>query len=240
MSCQASLRLFRVGWPVFSLAMILLAFKHPAAAQKAPLTVKDIIPVVKRCFQCHGEALQMSGLDLHTRAGMLKGGAGGPAIVAGNSSASLLMKRVTGEVKPLMPMAPVPALTPQEIATLKDWIDQGAHWDSDAAPAPAPTVTASTPGYKEKEFSAEDRSWWAFQKPVRQPAPTGHRCALESERHRRLRARSDGEKGIGSRASGRPQNFDPPRLSGFDGVCCLRSPRWRPSSKIRRPMPMKS
>jgi hypothetical protein len=52
--------------------MVVVALQHRSAAQKTPLTEKDILPIVQRCFQCHGEGLQMSGLDLHTRAGMLK------------------------------------------------------------------------------------------------------------------------------------------------------------------------
>src|SRR5579864_4429421 len=38
-------------------------------AQKPRLTEKDILPIMQRCFQCHGERLQTSDLDLHTRAG---------------------------------------------------------------------------------------------------------------------------------------------------------------------------
>jgi hypothetical protein len=139
------------------------------SAQKTQLTEKDILPVVQRCFQCHGEAAQLSGLDLHTHAGMLKGGVSGPAIVAGNAAASLLYKRVTGQVQPSMPMAPVPALSEKEIAILKDWIDQGAEWNSATAPPSAPTSASGA--YQEKQFTDEDRQWWAFQKPVRHPAP---------------------------------------------------------------------
>jgi len=159
----------RAFWPVLSAAIVLLALQHPSAAQKTPVSEKDVLPILQRCFQCHGPALQMSGLDLHTREGMLKGGANGPAIVAGKSASSLLIKRVTGEITPMMPMAPVPKLDEKEIATLKDWIDQGAKWDANAAPAPS--ATAASSGYKEKQFTAQDRSWWAFQKPVRDPAP---------------------------------------------------------------------
>src|SRR5215469_6993865 len=161
----------RLGWSALSAGILLLALQHRTAAQKTPLNQHDILPIVTRCFQCHGESLKMSGLDLRSRAAMLKGGAGGPAIVPGNASASLLIKRVTGEVKPMMPMAPVPALTQQEIATLKEWIDQGAKGDGDSAPAPAPTASAYGSGYKEKQFTDEDRKWWAFQKPVRNAAP---------------------------------------------------------------------
>ena len=156
----------------FGLLVGALLLSSQLTAQKAQLTEKDILPVVQRCFQCHGESLKMADLDLRTRAGMLKGGASGPAIVPGKAAESILYKRVTGQVQPIMPMAPVPALSEKEIATLKDWIDQGAVWNSAqaTAPAPAPTSTA-TPAYKEKQFTDEDRNWWAFQKPVRQPAP---------------------------------------------------------------------
>ena len=167
---MSSPRMCRTACALIAGLIILLAFQHRSAAQKTPLSEKDILPIVKRCFQCHGEALQMSGLDLHTRAGMLKGGATGPAIAVGNGADSLLYKRITGQMKPLMPMAPVPPLTEQEIATLKDWIDQGAKWDTDAAPAATPAASYGGT-YKEKQFTDEDRKWWAFQKPVRYSPP---------------------------------------------------------------------
>src|SRR5205823_1426772 len=71
---------------------------------------KEILTILQRCYQCHGETLQMSKLDLRTRPAMLKGGASGPAIVPGDAAASLLYKRVTGQQQPIMPMAPAPAL----------------------------------------------------------------------------------------------------------------------------------
>ncbi|MBZ5611039.1 MAG: DUF1553 domain-containing protein [Acidobacteriia bacterium] len=114
----------------------------------------------------------MSKLDLRTREGMLKGGEKGPALVPGDVAASLLYKKITGQQQPLMPMPPVPALDPREIALVKDWIDQGAQWSSIAASAPAPAPTSANGSeYKEKQITDQDRQWWAFQKPVRHPAP---------------------------------------------------------------------
>ncbi len=138
------------------------------AAQKPQVTDKQVLPILERCFQCHGEAIQMSKLDLRTREGMLKGGEKGPSVVPGNATASALYKRITGQQQPLMPMPPVPALSAKEIALVKDWIDQGAQWTSTptSAPAPAPPSTSAS-GYKEKQFTDKDRQWWAFQKPVR-------------------------------------------------------------------------
>ena len=142
-------------------------------AQKPTVTEKEVLPILQKCFQCHGEALQMANLDLRTRESMLKGGEKGPAVVPGNAEASLVYRRVTGQQPPVMPMAPVPPLNAREIAVLKDWIDQGAKWTSNTATAsaPPPAADAYTGGYSEKEFSAEDRQWWAFQKPVRHAAP---------------------------------------------------------------------
>ena len=140
-------------------------------AQKPQITDKEIRPILGRCFQCHGEAIQMSKLDLRSREAMLKGGEKGPAVVPGDAAASLLYKRITGQQQPVMPMPPVPALSAAEITLVKDWIDQGAQWTAAAPPpAPAPT-TAVAGGYKEKQISDQDRQWWAFQKPVRRPAP---------------------------------------------------------------------
>ncbi len=113
----------------------------------------------------------MSKLDLRTREGMLKGGEKGAALVPGDAAASSLYKRITGQQQPAMPMPPVPSLSPKEIALVKDWIDHGAPWSSDvAAPAPTPT-SANDSEYKEKQITDQDRQWWAFQKPVRRPAP---------------------------------------------------------------------
>src|ERR1051325_1238185 len=150
-----------ISWTRYALWLVLIT-----GALIAQVTETGALPILeKKCFQCHGDALKMGNLDLRTRASMLKGGDKGPAIVAGNAEQSLLIHRVTGKVAPKMPMPPMPALTADEIAVLKDWIDQGAHWKDSA---PAQTVAAGYgSGYKERAITSQDRQWWAFQKPVR-------------------------------------------------------------------------
>jgi len=152
-------------------APVVLLLQPRSVAQKPPVSPDEIRPILQRCFQCHGESIQMSKLDLRTREGILKGGEKGPAVVPGNADASLLYKRITGQQQPLMPMPPVPALNPKEIALVKEWIDQGAQWNSSAASSPAPASKSAYSGYKEKQFTDQDRQWWAFQKPVRHTAP---------------------------------------------------------------------
>src|SRR6516165_11898213 len=102
----------------------------PRAHAQTRVSANDVLPILQRCFQCHGPSLKMSKLDLSSRDGMLKGGEKGPALVPGSADASPLYRRVAGLEQPRMPMAPVPALNAAENALLKSWIDQGAKWDS--------------------------------------------------------------------------------------------------------------
>jgi len=77
----------------------------------------------KNCLGCHGPAA-MSGLDLRSREGLLKGGTRGPAIVPGQATASLLYGFVAGTSKPVMP--PSGALKPEDVAVIERWINSGA------------------------------------------------------------------------------------------------------------------
>lgn len=117
-----------------------------------PDFASEVAPILEqRCVQCHGETQQVSDLRLDSRESILEGGKRGPAVEPGNSARSLLYQHVTGQVEPRMPFGST--LAPEEIATLKRWIDSGAEW-----PAPA-------------NEAAEQKVWWAFKDPVRQDPP---------------------------------------------------------------------
>jgi mono/diheme cytochrome c family protein len=52
------------------------------APQADAVTQHDVIPILlRRCTVCHGARRQEGGLDLRTKASMLRGGKSGPAIV---------------------------------------------------------------------------------------------------------------------------------------------------------------
>src|SRR5262245_22731313 len=134
-------------------------------AQQAQPSDKEVFSILnQKCIQCHGEAVQMAGLDLRRLETMLKGGEKGPAIVPGNAEASPIYRRVAGLDKPRMPMAPLPPLTQQEIDALKSWIERvssptvrkGVIAQTEPSPAPRPQAQ----NYMEKAITAEDRSWW--------------------------------------------------------------------------------
>src|SRR5262245_12910068 len=123
---------------VLASALLGYSFIHTAHsdAQLAQPSDKEAFFILKRkCLQCHGEAVQMSGLDLRTLETILKGGEKGPAIVPGNAEESRLYRRVAGLEKPAMPMVPLRPLTEQEIAVIKSWIDQGAKLSAPASQA---------------------------------------------------------------------------------------------------------
>src|SRR3954452_7081577 len=112
-------------------ALLALPVCAPLTAQttKKVSFGQDVAPILARsCMKCHGLASPMANLDLRTRAGALKGGQHGPAIVPGDGAASLLYKHVAAKEQPQMPLGG--KLSPEEIAVLKSWIDSGADWDA--------------------------------------------------------------------------------------------------------------
>ena len=90
-------------------------------------TVTTILNV--KCLLCHGRRNQEGGLDLQTRASLLKGGASGPAIVPGKPDESLLIQRIeNSDMPPLKDQArlSVRAVTSSELERLRAWIAAGA------------------------------------------------------------------------------------------------------------------
>ena len=175
-----SRRLTITAWLV-GIALTLSLSASRGFGQKAqaadPLSGKDAVQILsEKCLLCHGDA-QMSKLDLRTRAGVLKGGEKGPAIELGNAEASRLYKRITGQEKPAMPMAPMTSLTASEIAVVKNWIDQGAPWSESTTTQTTPPANKTDTNYpalrdyKGRVITDADRQWWSFKQPVRYPVP---------------------------------------------------------------------
>ncbi|HXA51151.1 MAG TPA: DUF1549 domain-containing protein, partial [Candidatus Acidoferrum sp.] len=120
-----------------------------------------------RCYGCHSSKLDkpMGGLLLDSRAGMLRGGKSGVAVVvAGKPEESLLIAAVNGNSKDLR-MPPGKPLEASEIQHLTAWIKMGAP-DPRTAPAPAATSTAAAPAIDWEKAKRH----WSFR-PVADPAP---------------------------------------------------------------------
>lgn len=96
--------------------------------------VRDVQPIFRaHCYSCHGSEKQKSGLRLDIRSELLRGGDNyGPALIAKQAADSPVWQLVTS-TDPSTQMPPEgPRLTAQQIATLTDWINQGAHWPDGA------------------------------------------------------------------------------------------------------------
>ena len=99
--------------------------KLPPAVNRKIDYEKDVQTLLsQKCYVCHGEDVQQSGLRLDKRQNALRGGDYGPVISPGNSADSKLIRRlVNGDGGLQMP--PTGPLSDEEIGILRAWIDQG-------------------------------------------------------------------------------------------------------------------
>src|SRR5262245_36909898 len=65
-------------------------------------TQHDVIPIfLRRCTVCHGLRRSEAGLDLRSKASILRGGKSGPAMVVGKPEESLLIQKTrAGQMPP--------------------------------------------------------------------------------------------------------------------------------------------
>lgn len=151
-----------------SVIAVLLLASTSRAQQADPQALEffeqKIRPVlVQQCFSCHSAEAAANGklrgeLSLDSRAGVMKGGESGPAIVPGKSAESLLMRALRYDG---MEMPPSGKLPENVIADFARWIDQGAVDPRDGGPATA----------KKREINVESgRQFWSFQ-PLRPITP---------------------------------------------------------------------
>ncbi|MDB6056839.1 MAG: Planctomycete cytochrome [Verrucomicrobiales bacterium] len=113
----------------FSLLVLTLAVRLSAAPVPDYAAVDTIFS--KHCLDCHDSKEPEAKLVLENYDALMKGGENGAALVAGKSSDSLLVKMVEGKITKdgkalFMPPKKRTKLDPQEIATIKAWIDAGA------------------------------------------------------------------------------------------------------------------
>ncbi len=122
---------------------------------------RDVKPVLAaRCFSCHGALQQKAGLRLDASSLIRKGGKNGPLFMPGTSGESLLLDALRGKDRTRMPPEKEgPALSDKQIATLKEWIVQGAKMPEETIPE-------------------DPRKHWAFLPPRRAALPAiGHRSS---------------------------------------------------------------
>jgi mono/diheme cytochrome c family protein len=140
---------------------IAAASQTEKADRLSPVTQHDVLPILlRRCGACHGARHREAGLDLRTRAAMLKGGKSGPAIAPGKPGESLLVRKVREGAMPprhRLVEASVKPIEPTEVETVVRWIAAGA-----PEVAVVPDVATTTP---DPLVTDRDRDFWAFRPP---------------------------------------------------------------------------
>ena len=160
---------------LLAISLTLLTTVGTAAQSTVPINdaffESRIRPVLSsRCYACHASTLAApkGELVLDTKAGVLKGGKQGPAVVPGKPADSKLLEALSYANQHLQ-MPPSGKLADPIIADFERWIAGGA-------PDPrAETVSAAGPGKRvvgESEL-AKGRQWWAFQ-PARELPIASH------------------------------------------------------------------
>jgi cytochrome c553 len=147
-----------------TLLLTLLSTQSATPAPAPPISFdKDVKPVLEQhCLSCHGETMQSGKFDLRSRDNALKGGARGSDILPGDAAASRLYRRIAGLERPSMPAQAEP-LSAEQIAAIKQWIDEGAAWGA------AATLTSTA--LEHRTITPEERNYWAFKLPVQAPVP---------------------------------------------------------------------
>jgi cytochrome c553 len=123
---------------------------------------KSVRPLlVTHCYECHSvDATKLqAGLLVDSRASLLQGGDSGAAIQPHDADASLLIEAVRYESYEMPPRG---KLSDDDIAALERWVNMGAPWPEEAAPA------AAVP---RDEFDLQKRKseFWVWQ-PVQEVA----------------------------------------------------------------------
>ncbi len=157
----------------FKLPLLLLFFLPLIAGQLSAQSdngeffEKKIRPILAdNCYSCHASTMKSpkGGLVLDTKAGLLKGGVSGAAIVPGKPQQSLLLRAINQRDLNLK-MPPGDKLSDAVIADFEQWIAMGAiDPRTDTA---ALTTSAKLSGI---DFN-KGRQWWAFQPLLEMAAP---------------------------------------------------------------------
>lgn len=131
-------------------SIVLATLLTGATALEAAETVSyynEVRPLLQlHCSGCHQPANKLSGLDITTYVGIVKGGAKyGSSVAKGAPGNSTLVNLVTGKMEPRMPMGGE-ALPADAVALVERWVREGAE-DDTPVEARAPQVPSEPPTY---------------------------------------------------------------------------------------------
>ena len=143
----------------------------PQAAAKPVDFNRDIRPILSdTCFKCHGpdEHARMANLRLDETEGLFVDRGGYRIIVPGHSAQSKLYQKISSKDDSfrMPPIYSGRTLTPKQIELFKEWIEQGAKWD---------TLWSLVPPKRPHVPEVKDKTW------ARNPIDSFVLARLESE-----------------------------------------------------------
>jgi WD40 repeat protein len=103
---------------------------------------KDIEPIfAAKCTVCHSGNILEGKLDMSSFAALMKGGKSGNVVLPGKANESLLIRMAGRTKKPYMPPKGDEPFTPQELALVTLWVNQGAKAPTGAREKPKVALT---------------------------------------------------------------------------------------------------
>ena len=121
--------------------LTLVPLSASVLAAAPPTYHDDIAPLLaKRCLVCHSGTQAPLGLRLDSLENLLRGSQRGPVVHAGDATGSELLRRLTGNSQPRMPLSGPPFLEAAEIAMVERWINAGLPAGNESSTRPAAAV----------------------------------------------------------------------------------------------------
>ncbi len=150
----------------------------PAANVSTIDFARDVQPILaSKCIRCHGPETREAGLRLDDRkvaVGELE--SGNRAIVSGRPDASELVRRITAEESERMPPEE-PPLDAAYVATLRQWIAEGAKWPDHWAYQPlhpvTPPIFGDIDSLSQNRPKTGGQAHFAPKTPQNEPVPDG-------------------------------------------------------------------
>lgn len=142
---------------ILSCPTLVSAQDSPTAEQSAFFETKIRPVLAERCLECHNSEDPENGLDLSSRAGMIRGGKLGPALKPGKPDQSLLISAIQHDE--FIKMPPREKLPSNQVVDFTQWVKMGAPWpDSEPESADA---GASAQGIM--PFTSKQLEHWAWR-----------------------------------------------------------------------------
>ena len=127
---------YRSGWALPAMLLLFVAFASNSQAAEPAAAVDfahQVAPILrKHCVECHGGRRSEGDFSVNTRELISKD----DAVVPGDSAGSRIVDLITSSNADERMPKDKPPLSPDEIKTLRAWIDAGATWEAGFTFAP--------------------------------------------------------------------------------------------------------